>query len=55
HLADTQINITASVGITAFNSTEIDDTRQATEDTFNALNQALYDAKRAGGDRVESV
>jgi len=54
-LDQTQLNITASIGITALNSETITDTRQTTEDTFNTLNQALFKAKRAGGNRVESV
>ena len=55
HIAQTQVNITVSIGITALNSTIIEDPRQATEDTFIALNKALYNAKRNGGDRVEAL
>ncbi len=54
-LDQTQLHITASIGIMALNSETINDTRQATENTFNTLNQALFKAKRAGGNRVESV
>ena len=54
-LDQAQLHITASIGITALNSETVIDTRQATEDIFKTLNQALYQAKRAGGNRVESV
>lgn len=54
-LGQAHLNITASIGITALNSETITDTRQATEDIFKTLNQALYQAKRTGGNRVESV
>jgi len=55
HFEQTPLAITMSIGITAFDSTTITDTRQATEDAFKTLNQALYQAKRAGGNRVESI
>lgn len=52
-LDQTQLHITVSIGITTLDSTNVTDTRQATDNVFNALNQALYQAKRSGGNRVE--
>lgn len=50
-----ELNITVSIGITTLNSALVDDTRRATDETFDTLNQALYHAKRAGGNRMEAV
>lgn len=53
--ADTRAHLTISVGATSVDSTAITDPREAVEGVFRQLNQALYQAKRSGGNRVETI
>lgn len=53
--ADTRVRLTISVGATSADSTAITDPREAVEGVFRQLNQALYQAKRSGGNRVETI
>ncbi|MEW6754452.1 MAG: ATP-binding cassette domain-containing protein [Candidatus Latescibacterota bacterium] len=50
-----QLHITVSAGATSIDSTAITDPRQAVEETLRHLGLALYEAKRAGGNRVETI
>jgi diguanylate cyclase len=52
---DSQVHLTISVGATSVDSAAIADPREAIEAAFRHLNQALYQAKRAGGNRVEGI
>jgi len=51
--ADTEIHLTVSAGVHAVDSGSLDDARAGTDDAFEALNEALFRAKRVGGDRTE--
>lgn len=50
---NTKINLTLSAGADSIESTSIADSRTVAEDIFTQLNEALYQAKKAGGNRVE--
>ncbi|MBT3601858.1 MAG: diguanylate cyclase, partial [Candidatus Latescibacteria bacterium] len=53
HYEGTQINLTLSAGVDSVDSITIVDPRTVAEDIFTQLNEALYQAKKAGGNRVE--
>ena len=48
-----KIRLTLSAGVHSLDSTTVDDPRAGAERVFEALNEALYRAKQAGGDRTE--
>ena len=50
-----QIQLTLSAGAASLDSAALNDPREAAEDIFSQLNDALYGAKKAGGKRVEMV
>ena len=50
-----QIQLTLSAGAASLDSAALSDPREAAEDIFSQLNDALYRAKKAGGNRVEMV
>jgi ATP-binding cassette subfamily B protein len=52
---DASVHITVSVGVGSVGSDTIGEPREGVEDIFRKLNQALYRAKRAGGNRLEAV
>ena len=53
--ADTIAQITVSAGIASVEPNAASDGRILTEDVFRLLNQSLYLAKKAGGNRIEVV
>ncbi len=53
--ADATAQITVSAGVTAVAPSEGDDLQSLSEERFKTLNEALFTAKKAGGDRVEVV
>lgn len=55
HCADSVAQITVSAGIHSVQPTEGVDFRSLGEEYVSQLNQALYAAKKAGGNRVEVV
>lgn len=50
---DTTAQITVSAGVIAILPKEEDDLQQASKDLFRQVNEALFAAKKAGGNRVE--
>ncbi len=48
--AGAEIRLTLSAGVHAVETTEVTDTRACAEETFQMLNDALYNAKKSGGD-----
>jgi ATP-binding cassette subfamily B protein len=51
--AGTEIQITISAGVHSLESSDIEDARAAADGAFGVLNEALYRAKQAGGNRAE--
>jgi ATP-binding cassette, subfamily B, bacterial len=51
----TLIQITISAGAYSVDSASVDDARAGAENVFSILNEALYRAKQAGGDRTEAA
>ncbi|MBT3342203.1 MAG: ATP-binding cassette domain-containing protein [Gemmatimonadetes bacterium] len=45
-----QIHLTISAGVAAIDTTTVTDARGSAEEIFHVLNDALYDAKKGGGD-----
>ena len=51
----TEIQLTLSAGVDSVDSASINDPRTVAEEVFTGLNEALYQAKKMGGNRVEVV
>ncbi|MDP6042255.1 MAG: diguanylate cyclase, partial [Candidatus Latescibacteria bacterium] len=54
-ISNEQVSVTVSVGIMSIDSAGVEDARAVAEESFGQLNGALFEAKRAGGDRVEEA
>lgn len=53
--ADTEVQITASIGVTAIDSSSVENPRSVGEEILDRLSDALHHAKRGGGNRIESA